>query len=125
MLIDDEFSIWPNDRESVTAFFSLVSDRYERGSIILTSNKGFADWGEMLGDNVIATAVLDRLLHHSYVMNIRGRKTYRLNEKRPSRNADLTASTWRTILNARGKRAIGDRVGHIQLGENGTIPAWR
>ena len=61
-LIVDEFGIWPYDRESATAFFSLVSARYERGSIILTSNKGFADWGELLGDTVIATAILDRLL---------------------------------------------------------------
>ena len=65
VLIVDEFGIRPYDRESATAFFSLVSARYERGSIILTSNKGFADWGELLGDTVIATAILDRLLHHS------------------------------------------------------------
>ena len=63
VLIVDEFGIWPYDRESATAFFSLVSARYERGSIILTSNKGFADWGDLLGDTVIATAILD--LHHS------------------------------------------------------------
>ena len=83
VLIVDEFGIWPYDRESATAFFSLVSARSERGSIILTSNKGFADWGEPLGDNVIATAILDRLLHHSYVLNIRG-ESYRLKDKRQS-----------------------------------------
>ena len=77
----DEFGIWPYDRESATAFFTLVSARYERGSIILTSNKGFGEWGELLGDNVIASAVLDRLLHHSHVLNIRG-ESYRLREKR-------------------------------------------
>ena len=81
MLIVDEFGIWPYDRESATAFFSLVSARYERGSIILTSNKGFADWGELLGDTVIATAILDRLLHHSYVLNMRG-ESYYLKDKR-------------------------------------------
>ena len=80
VLIVDEFGIWPYDRESATAFFSLVSARYERGSIILTSNKGFADWGELLGDTVIATAILDRLLHHSHVLNIRG-ESYRLKDK--------------------------------------------
>ena len=69
------------DREAATAFFSLVSARYERGSIILTSNKGFAQWGEILGDTVIATAILDRLLHHSHVLNIRG-ESYRLRDKR-------------------------------------------
>ncbi len=61
--------------------FGLVSARYERGSIILTSNKGFGEWGELLGDSVIASAVLDRLLHHSHVLNIRG-ESYRLREKR-------------------------------------------
>ena len=75
VLVVDEFGIWPYDRESATAFFTLVSARYERGSIILTSNKGFGEWGELLGDSVIASAVLDRLLHHSHVLNIRARAT--------------------------------------------------
>ena len=81
VLVVDEFGIWPYDRDSATAFFTLVSARYERGSIILTSNKGFGEWGELLGDTVIASAVLDRLLHHSHVINIRG-QSYRLREKR-------------------------------------------
>ena len=81
VLVVDEFGIWPYDRDSATAFFILVSARYERGSIILTSNKGFGEWGELLGDSVIASAVLDRLLHHSHVLNIRG-ESYRLREKR-------------------------------------------
>ena len=81
VLTVDEFGIWPYDRESATAFFALVSARYERGSIILTSNKGFGEWGEMLSDNVIASTVLDRLLHHSHVLNIRS-ESYRLREKR-------------------------------------------
>lgn len=58
-----------------------MSARYERGSIILTSNKGFGEWGELLGDSVIASAALDRLRHHSHVLNIRG-EIYRLREKR-------------------------------------------
>ena len=76
----DEFGIWSYDRESATAFFTFVSARYERGSIILTSNKGFGEWGDPLGDTVIASAVLDRLLHHSHVLNIRS-ESYRLREK--------------------------------------------
>ena len=80
LLIIDEFGIWPYDREAATALFSLVAERYERGSIILTSNKGFAEWGDLLGDTVVATAILDRLLHHSHVLNIRG-SSYRLREK--------------------------------------------
>ena len=94
VLVVDEFGFWPYDRESATAFFTLVSARYERGSIILTSNKGFGEWGELLGDTVIASAVLDRLLHHSHVLNIRG-ESYRLREKRqaglfPSQHLNAT-----------------------------------
>jgi len=59
VLIIDEFGIWPYSREGATALFSLVSARYERGSIIVTSNKGFGEWGEVLGDPVIATAILE------------------------------------------------------------------
>ncbi|MBT9260414.1 MAG: IS21-like element helper ATPase IstB, partial [Clostridiales bacterium] len=81
VLIIDEFGVWPYDRAAATALFALISARYERGSIILTSNKGFAEWGEVLGDSVIATAILDRLLHHSHVINIRG-ESYRLREKK-------------------------------------------
>lgn len=81
VLIIDEFGVWPYDRLAATALFSLISSRYERGSVILTSNKGFAEWGEVLGDTVIATAILDRLLHHSHVLNIRG-DSYRLREKK-------------------------------------------
>ena len=55
VLILDEFGIWPYDRESATASFTLISARYERGSIILTSNEGFGEWGELLGDTVIAS----------------------------------------------------------------------
>ena len=81
-------------RESATALFTLVSARYERGSIILTSNKGFGEWGELLGDTVIASAILDRLLHHSHVLNTRG-ESYRLREKRqaglfPSQHLNAT-----------------------------------
>ncbi len=53
-------------------FFQLISRRYERGPMILTSNQSFGAWGEMFGDRVIATAILDRLLHHAVTMNIRG-----------------------------------------------------
>jgi DNA replication protein DnaC len=81
VLIVDEFGVWPADRAAATILFTLVAARYERGSIILTSNKGFGEWGDVLGDTVIATAILDRLLHHSHVLNIRG-DSYRLREKK-------------------------------------------
>jgi len=81
VLIIDEFGVWPYDRTAATALFCLISARYERGTVLLTSNKGFAEWGEVLGDVVLATAILDRLLHHSQVLNIRG-DSYRLREKK-------------------------------------------
>ena len=71
----------PLDELGATIFFQLVSARYERGSIILTSNKSYGDWGSIFGDTIIATAILDRLLHHSTTINIRG-ESYRLKDRR-------------------------------------------
>lgn len=81
LLIVDELGYLAMDSLEATLFFQLVSARYTRGSIILTSNKSFGDWGQIFGDTVIATAILDRLLHHSVVVNIRG-ESYRLREKK-------------------------------------------
>jgi|SRR5690554_5159888 len=81
VLIVDEMGYLPYDRLEATLFFQLISSRYERGSIILTSNKSFGEWGEVFGDSVLAAAILDRLLHHSHILNIRG-ESYRLREKR-------------------------------------------
>jgi len=58
----------------------LISRRYEKGAMILTSNRGFGQWGEIFGDTIIATAILDRLLHHCTVINVKG-ESYRLKEK--------------------------------------------
>ncbi len=68
-------------RDEGSLFFRLVARRYERASIILTSNKSFVDWGEIFSDPVLATAILDRLLHHSTTINIKG-ESYRLKKKR-------------------------------------------
>jgi DNA replication protein DnaC len=81
VLIIDEMGYLPLDELGATIFFQLVSARYERGSIILTSNKSYADWGSIFGDPIIATAILDRLLHHSTTINIRG-ESYRLKDRR-------------------------------------------
>jgi len=81
VLILDELGYLPMNRAEASLFFRLVTRRYERASLILTSNKGFADWGEVLGDSVMATAILDRLLHHASTVNIKG-ESYRLKEKR-------------------------------------------
>jgi hypothetical protein len=70
-------------------FFQLVSRRYERGSLLITSNRSVGEWGTVFGDPVVATAILDRLLHHSHVVTIRG-DSYRLREKR---RAGLIKST--------------------------------
>ena len=81
VLIIDEMGYLPLDDLGATIFFQLVSARYERGSIILTSNKSYGDWGSIFGDPIIATAILDRLLHHSTTINIRG-ESYRLKDRR-------------------------------------------
>lgn len=81
LLIIDEIGYMPIDRLSANLFFQLVSRRYERGSILVTSNQSLAGWGQVFGDQVIATAILDRLLHHSTIINIKG-ESYRLKEKR-------------------------------------------
>ncbi len=92
VLVIDEMGYLPLDDMGATIFFQLVSARYERGSIVLTSNKSYGEWGAIFGDPIIATAILDRLLHHSTTVNIRG-DSYRLKERRkaglvPSRQAD-------------------------------------
>ena len=81
VLIVDELGYLPLNRLEASLFFRLVSRRYERASLIVTSNKSFLDWGEVFGDAVLATAVLDRLLHHATTLNIKG-ESYRLREKR-------------------------------------------
>jgi DNA replication protein DnaC len=80
LLIIDEIGYLPIERAGANLFFQLISRRYERGPMILTSNQSFAGWGEVFGDRVIATAILDRLLHHAVTLNIRG-NSYRLKEK--------------------------------------------
>ncbi|NIR59276.1 MAG: ATP-binding protein, partial [Gammaproteobacteria bacterium] len=80
LLIIDEMGFEPMNRSEASLFFRLVSYRYGRGAMLITTNKGIKDWPELLaGDEVLATAILDRLLHHSHVLNIKGR-SYRLKE---------------------------------------------
>jgi DNA replication protein DnaC len=80
LLIIDEIGYLPIERQGANLFFQLVSRRYERGSIIITSNQSLGAWGEVFGDAVIASAILDRLLHHSITINIKG-ESFRLKEK--------------------------------------------
>ena len=81
LLILDELGYLPLSRDEASLFFRLLVRRYERGSLIVTSNKSFADWGEVFNDHVLATAILDRLLHHATTINIKG-ESYRLREKK-------------------------------------------
>lgn len=81
VLIIDEIGYLPLSNLEASLFFRLVVRRYERASLIITSNKSFLDWGEIFNDPVLATAVLDRLLHYSTTLNIKG-ESYRLKEKR-------------------------------------------
>jgi DNA replication protein DnaC len=80
LLVIDEMGFEAMTRQEASLFFRMVSYRYGRGSILITTNKGIRDWPELLaGDEVLATAILDRLLHHSHVLNIKGR-SYRLRD---------------------------------------------
>jgi DNA replication protein DnaC len=83
LLVVDELGYLPFEPDAAHLFFQLVSRRYERGSMLLTSNRSVGEWGEVFGDPVVATAILDRLLHHSHVITIRG-DSYRLRQKRRS-----------------------------------------
>ena len=83
LLIVDELGYLPFDPNAAHLFFQLVSRRYERGSMLITSNRSVGEWGTVFGDPVVATAILDRLLHHSQIITIRG-DSYRLREKRRS-----------------------------------------
>ncbi len=79
LLIVDEIGYLPVVPGGGNLFFQLVNARYEKGAMILTSNRGFAEWGEIFGNSVVATALLDRLLHHAVVLQIEG-SSYRLRE---------------------------------------------
>jgi DNA replication protein DnaC len=79
LLIIDEIGYLSVGASAGNLFFQLVNARYEKGAMILTSNRGFAEWGEVFGDPVVATALLDRLLHHAVVVQIEG-SSYRLRQ---------------------------------------------
>ena len=80
LLIIDEVGFLPLDSESSNLLFQLIAKRYEKHSTIITTNKSLSRWGEVFGDNVLANAILDRLIHHSHIINITGR-SYRTKDK--------------------------------------------
>lgn len=83
LLIIDELGYLPFERRAAHLFFQLVNRRYEKGSLLVTTNQRVSEWGTVFGDEVLATAILDRLLHHSHTLMITG-ESYRLREKRRS-----------------------------------------
>lgn len=80
LLIVDEVGYLPLERQAANLLFALVSRRYERGSVVITSNRGFEAWGEILGDAMVAAALIDRLVHHATMVTLKG-KSYRLRER--------------------------------------------
>jgi DNA replication protein DnaC len=85
------------ERQAANLLFALVSRRYERGSIIITSNRTFEQWGEILGDAMVAAALIDRLVHHATMIALKG-KSYRLKE----RGAAITPAIQPTSLRDSG-----------------------
>ena len=81
LIIIDEIGYLPITSEGANLFFQFIDSRYENRPIIITSNRSFSEWGKIFGDDVLASALLDRLLHHSTVINIKG-ESYRLKEKK-------------------------------------------
>lgn len=81
LLVVDELGYLPLEKQTAHLFFQLVSRRYERGSMLITTNQTITQWGHVFGDEMIASAVLDRVLHHSHVLVIQG-DSFRLRQKK-------------------------------------------
>jgi DNA replication protein DnaC len=88
VLVIDEIGYTPIDRKEANMFFNLVSELYERTSIIITSNKGFDEWAEMMGDEIMTTAMLDRLLHHVRIFSLDG-DSYRVTQSYTNTKEEL------------------------------------
>jgi DNA replication protein DnaC len=99
LLVVDEIGYLPVTRTGAVLFFQLIGRRYERASTVLTSNKTFEEWGDVLGDEVMAAALIDRVLHHCHLVNIRG-NSYRMRE-----HADL----WQSLAPAAAEQATSRR----------------
>ena len=107
LLIVDEVGYIPFDRDAASLFFQLVSSRYEQSALIVSSNKGFSAGAEIFGDAVAVEAMVDRLVHHSHVLVLKG-DSYRLKDKQ--QEVVATAETTQTAQNSTGEyRAVFDR----------------
>ena len=112
LLIVDEIGYLPVIPGGGNLFFQLVNARYERGAMILTSNRGFAEWGEVFGDPVVATALLDRLLHHAVVIQIEG-SSYRLRQHADLMPEHVRSKATSTRQSRHSRRAAA--VGHPKM----------
>lgn len=118
LLIIDELGYLPFEPNAAHVFFQLIARRYERGSLLITSNRAVGEWGGVFGDPVVATAILDRLLHHSHVITIRS-DSYRLREKRrsglikPATLREEPHATTRTGLTSTGGPVLGVAKGPV------------
>ncbi len=92
LLVVDEVGYIPFEPEAANLFFQLVSSRYERASLIVTSNKAFGRWGEVFGDDVVAAAMIDRLVHHAEIIGLKG-DSYRLKDRDLGRTPTAATST--------------------------------
>jgi DNA replication protein DnaC len=88
LLVIDELGYLPFEKRAAHLFFQLVAKRYERGSLLITTNQVVSQWGAVFGDDVLAAAILDRLLHHSHTLMIQG-ESYRLKQKKKKKKAGL------------------------------------
>jgi len=91
LLVIDEVGYIPFEPEAANLFFQLVSARYERASLIVTSNKAFGRWGEVFGDDIVAAAMIDRLVHHADVITLKG-DSYRLKDRDLGRTPATTTT---------------------------------
>ncbi len=108
LLVIDEIGYLPVSPTGAMLFFQLINRRYERVSTVLTSNKGFEEWGQILGDEVMAAALIDRLLHHCHIVNIRG-NSFRMRERNLSTIVRHTVDPIREqcpVLRVRGKPGL-------------------
>ena len=110
LVIVDEVGYTPIDRQECNLFFRFIATRYEKASTIITSNKAFSDWAELFHDPIIVTAILDRLLHHSTVINIKG-NSYRLRGKsgKEVSISDLESAKSGSILTTENGSILNDR----------------
>jgi len=89
LLILDDFGLYPLTPQSAQDLYEIIAERYERASIIITSNRAFEEWAEVFGNDLLASAALDRLTHHTHTLTIRG-SSYRQRQRRKEEPSTTT-----------------------------------